>query len=179
METRLMVIGCSCSGKSTFSRKLAEITGLPLTHLDRLFWKSGWIEEDRDIFLTKQKSIVRQDKWIIDGHYRSTMEMRLERAQVIYRFRIGTIACLLGYVKRLMEKRHAVRPDITVGCEERIEWDFIKWIAGFSRKQEKRTDEILKKYPHIKVITFYSRRQADKYLDSIRSYKNNNQEIKL
>lgn len=171
METRLMVIGCSCSGKSTFSRRLAEITGLPLTHLDRLFWKSGWIEENRDIFRTKQKNIVMQDSWIIDGNYKGTMEMRLERAQIVYRFRIGTLACLQGYAKRLIQGKLKVeRTDITDGCEERLDWDFLKFIAGFSRNQEKQTDEILKKYPDVKVITFRSRKQAERYLDKLESH---------
>lgn len=168
MKTRLMVIGCSCAGKSTFSRRLAKITGLPLTHLDRLYWKSGWIEEDKQIFKAKQKNIVMQESWIIDGNFRSTMEMRLERAQIVYRFKIGTLACLQGYAKRLIQSKLKVkRTDITEGCEQKFDWDFLKFITGFSRNQEKLADEILKNYPYVKVITFYSRKQAERYLDRL------------
>lgn len=171
MKTRLMVIGCSCAGKSTFSQRLAKITGLPLTHLDRLYWKSGWIEEDKQIFKAKQKNIIMQESWIIDGNFRSTMEMRLEHAQIVYRFKIGTLACLQGYGKRLIQAKLKVkRTDITEGCEQRFDWDFLKFIAEFSRKQEKQTDETLKKYPDVKVITFHSRKQANLYLDRLEDY---------
>ena len=97
--------------------------------------------------------------------------MRLERAQIVYRFRIGTLACLQGYAKRLIQGKLKVeRTDITDGCEERLDWDFLKFIAGFSRNQEKQTDEILKKYPDVKVITFRSRKQAERYLDKLESH---------
>ena len=41
---RVMVIGCSGSGKSTFSRALHEIIELPLIHLDQYFWQANWEE---------------------------------------------------------------------------------------------------------------------------------------
>ena len=37
---RILVVGSPGSGKSTFSRALGELTGLPLIYLDRLFWNA-------------------------------------------------------------------------------------------------------------------------------------------
>lgn len=45
---RILVIGSPGSGKSTFSRKLAEITEIPLVHLDKEFWNYGWVETPRE-----------------------------------------------------------------------------------------------------------------------------------
>lgn len=44
---RIMVIGCSGSGKSTFALELGRITGIEVTHLDRLNWRAGWKEVSR------------------------------------------------------------------------------------------------------------------------------------
>ena len=46
---RVLVIGSPGAGKSTLSHQLAERTGLPLHHLDRMHWLPGWIERDRDV----------------------------------------------------------------------------------------------------------------------------------
>ena len=47
---RVLVIGCPGAGKSTLTRALAETLGLPAVYLDRLWWKSGWINRTRAEF---------------------------------------------------------------------------------------------------------------------------------
>ena len=38
---RVMIIGCGGAGKSTLARKLGEKTGLPVVHLDQIWWAPG------------------------------------------------------------------------------------------------------------------------------------------
>lgn len=94
---RIMVIGCSGSGKSTFALELGRITGIEVTHLDRLNWRAGWKEVSRNEFDRQLDEVLKKDSWIIDGNYSRTMEKRLEKAQVVFRFRLSTAACLYGY----------------------------------------------------------------------------------
>lgn len=161
-----MVIGCSASGKSTFARRLGKITGLPVTHLDNLFWKSGWIEEDREVFRRKQQEVIDTDRWIIDGHYKSTMDIRLERADLVFWYRLSRYKCISGYIRRMLKGmiKKGGRPDITEGCNEKLDFEFMKYIWNFNKTQVKPTEELLKHYPNIKVIIFNSRKQADKFL---------------
>lgn len=42
----IMVLGLSCSGKSTFSTKLGELLDLKVIHLDHYYWKTPWIIND-------------------------------------------------------------------------------------------------------------------------------------
>ena len=74
---RVIVIGCSGSGKSTFSRKLQEKTGLPLHYLDMIFHKPDKTTLSREEFDRLLMQILREDEWIIDGNYQRTMALRL------------------------------------------------------------------------------------------------------
>lgn len=122
------------------------------------------------MFREKQANIIQSDSWIIDGHYFSTMEMRLERADIIFCFKIGRINCILGVIKRFIFNFGKTRPDMGEGCNEKIDWEFIKYIWDFDKIQLHRTDELLKSYPDIKVITFHSRSQAESYLKRAAEY---------
>ena len=39
---RILIIGCSGSGKSRLARQLGQKLGLPVVHLDQLWWKENW-----------------------------------------------------------------------------------------------------------------------------------------
>lgn len=122
------------------------------------------------MFREKQTNIIQSDSWIIDGHYFSTMEMRLERADIIFSFKIGRINCILGVIKRFILNFGKTRPDMGEGCNEKIDREFIKYVWDFDKTQLHRTDELLKSYPDIRVITFHSRRQAERYLKGAAEY---------
>jgi adenylate kinase family enzyme len=58
---RILVIGSSGSGKSTFARRLGELLSLEVIHLDRLFRSSGWIETPKNEWRTKvAKSLLKK-----------------------------------------------------------------------------------------------------------------------
>ena len=80
---RVLVIGSCGAGKSTFSRRLHKLTGLPLLHLDRHYWKPGWVESEVDEWKAKVEELIAGDEWIIDGNYGGTMEMRMRRADTV------------------------------------------------------------------------------------------------
>ena len=83
---RILVIGCCGAGKSTFSKNLTEATGLPLYHLDRIFWSPNWVEQERSIFLQKMDAWLAQERWIIDGNYTRTLDRRISKADTIFFF---------------------------------------------------------------------------------------------
>ncbi len=67
MFQRAIVIGCPGSGKSTFSRKLRDSTGLPLYYLDLLWHKPDRTTVSREKFDKRLYEILMQEQWIIDG----------------------------------------------------------------------------------------------------------------
>lgn len=75
---RVLVIGCPGAGKSTLTRALAETLGLPAVYLDRLWWKSGWINRTRAEFDARLDAALAGDAWVMDGNYLRTLPRRLE-----------------------------------------------------------------------------------------------------
>lgn len=79
---RVLIIGSSGSGKSTLARQLGAKLELPVVHLDRHYWHPGWVYIHYEWQRTVAK-LVQREEWIIDGNYRSTLEMRLEAADSV------------------------------------------------------------------------------------------------
>ena len=128
---RILVIGSPGAGKSTLSHQLAARTGLPLSHLDRMFWLPGWVERDRDEGLAELRGVLAQDRWIIDGNYGSSLPLRLERADTVVWLDYPTHTCLARVFKRWWQFRGKTRPDMTEGCPENLNLEFLHYVLVF------------------------------------------------
>ena len=80
---RIMIIGCPGSGKSTFARALAPKTGLPLHHLDMMYWNPDRTTKPKEEFRAALREIINLPDWIIDGNYGSTLELRMEACDTV------------------------------------------------------------------------------------------------
>jgi adenylate kinase family enzyme len=74
---RVLVIGSGGAGKSTFATRLAQLTGLPLFHLDALYWKPGWVETPKEVWSRTMGQLIAGARWVMDGNYGGTLEQRL------------------------------------------------------------------------------------------------------
>ena len=164
---RIVVIGSPGSGKSTFSRKLSEITGIPLIHLDKEFWNYGWVETPKEEWIKKQENLISGDKWIIDGNYGSTLDIRIEKADTIISFQLSRTMCILSYFKRLITNINKIRPDMPEGCLEKLDFEFMKYIWNFPKISGKRNLEILAGSRDKHIIIFKKRSEANKYIKQL------------
>ena len=130
---RVLVIGSPGAGKSTLSHALARRAGLPLHHLDRMFWLPGWVERDRDEGRAELARVLAQDCWIIDGNYGSTLPLRIARADTVVWLDYPTALCLGRALRRWWMYRGHSRPDMTEGCPERLDGEFLLYILNFRR----------------------------------------------
>jgi adenylate kinase family enzyme len=80
---RVLVIGSPGGGKTTLSRELGKLLDLPVYHLDKLFWKPGWALSDDESFRALQRELVSKPRWIIDGNYDRTLDVRLPHADTV------------------------------------------------------------------------------------------------
>ena len=66
---KIIVIGCPGSGKSTFARALHNKTGIPLYHLDMMYWNADKTTVGKRAFLERLSAVLEREAWIIDGNY--------------------------------------------------------------------------------------------------------------
>jgi adenylate kinase family enzyme len=80
---RVVVIGSSGSGKSTFGHRLSGACDLARVELDALNWAPGWVDRsktDLDGFVRRVEAAISGDRWVTDGNYREAMTRILPRA---------------------------------------------------------------------------------------------------
>jgi adenylate kinase family enzyme len=80
---RVVVVGTSGSGKSTFARELAHRIGAPHVELDALNWDPGWTnlsEIDPETFRARVREAVAADAWTCDGNYSVVRPIVVARA---------------------------------------------------------------------------------------------------
>lgn len=160
---RVMVIGSPGAGKSTFSRRLAAITGLPLRHLDAEFWLPAWTEPAPGDWQRKLAGIVAGDRWIIDGNYGSSLAVRVARADTIVHLDYPTALCLWRAVKRIVTTFGRVRADSADGCPEKFDAAFLWYIAMFRTKKQARIERLLSGFDGT-LVRFSQPSQAEAWL---------------
>lgn len=117
---RILILGSSGSGKSILARQLGSTLELPVIHLDRHFWHPGWQRTPHAEWVQVTKKLIARDAWIIDGNYRSTLDLRLKAADTVVFLDLPRWLCVMRAIKRRIEYMNRPRPDIAQGCKERI-----------------------------------------------------------
>lgn len=168
---RVAIIGGNGSGKTTFARQLARRTGLPLVHLDRLYWSEDWTPRAAGEFDRLLAAELEKSEWILDGNIRRTLPERLPHCDTIFYFDFPAIACFRGAFQRVWKNRGRSRPDMGGRCVERFDrktWKFLLSTLSFNRKNRPFYREALARCPNAEVIVFKSRRQACRWLAGAR-----------
>ena len=161
---RIMIIGCGGAGKSTLARKLGEKTGLPVVHLDKLFWKPGWESVSREEFDRLHRQELAKERWILDGNFDRTMLERLARCDTVIYLDFPRIICMLGVMKRILTTYGTVRPDMGEGCPERIDWEFLQWVWNFNKNKRAANYRRLAEVEEVNIIILKNRSQVERFL---------------
>jgi adenylate kinase family enzyme len=165
---RVLVIGNSGSGKSTFARALGAKTGLPVTHIDQIFWQPGWVQAPRDAYVARLDAVLARDEWIIDGTNSSTFDRRIPRADAIIWLKRSRVACCRRIIWRVLTSYGRVRPDMAAGCPEQFDWEFMKFVWGFDAVYESRIVAALDRYAAWpRTVILRSDRETAKYLGDL------------
>ena len=168
---RVLVDGMMGSGKSTFARELAARTGLPVIHLDTLYWRPGWVRPSDDEWRERQRTLVAGDAWIIDGNYNETLPLRLERADTVVFLDTPWWLCASRAFLRGLRKPGGEMPE---GCRDsrsrrlRDEWGGVGRIWRNRRSERDcARSEFLRHGSHATVHVLRSRREAREFLDAV------------
>lgn len=169
---RILFIGCPASGKSTLSKQVKEITGLPLTHLDAVYHKANWKKIPKDEWEKKLADLLAGEEWILDGNYNRTMPLRFNRADTIVLLDYNTKICLERMLKRREEFKGKKRDDVAEGCDERDNPEFTKLIENFRKEARPRIYKLLKEYKNGRsIIILKSPKATEKWLKKLEDNK--------
>ena len=162
---KVLVIGCCGAGKSTFSKKLEKILKLPLIHLDKYYHKPNWEEPEKDEWEQVLRKLVKQKRWIMDGNYADSFDIRFPLADTIIYLDYPSIKCCLRVIKRNITDFRKKRSDIADGCKERFDLFFLKFVLTFNYKNR---ENIYNRLENIKttkeVIILKNDKEADLFL---------------
>ena len=165
---RVIIIGCGGSGKSTLARALGEKTGLPVVHLDQIFWSPGsWQHLEKEEFDAQLVQKLEKPQWIMDGNFNRTMPTRLEKCDTVIYLDYNRFVCLFSWLKRVITNWGKTRPDMGPDCNEWIDPEFAKWIWQFNATYRKKYYALLARQRDKKIYIFKNRRQLRKFLTQL------------
>ncbi|QDS96986.1 AAA family ATPase [Adhaeretor mobilis] len=168
---RIVVVGTSGSGKSTFSKKLSQELSIPYVALDELFWNPGWVETPAEEFRESVQQAADQPRWVIDGNYTSTQDITLPRADTAIWLNYSRAKVIYRLAKRSLWRSFSGQC-ITPGNRETFRRTFAsgdsvllwawkthpKYRRKYARLFAERAQESLK------VVEFQRPREADEFL---------------
>ena len=165
---RVAIIGPCGAGKSTLARQLGTHLELPVFHLDRLYWKPGWVESEREEFRGRQLALVESAAWIVDGNYGSTFDLRMARADLVIYLDFPRRIYFRRVLWRSIRGLGRTRPDLTEGCPERLDLSFFRFTWNIPTQSRPRTLEGLARHNVAgRLVRLRSPRDVRHFIDAL------------
>lgn len=161
---RVLVIGAGGAGKTTVASTIAERLGLPLVHLDALYWHPGWTPTPPDEWRRVVESLVARPRWVMDGNYGGTLDIRLAACDTVIFLDLPRHVSLWRVLKRRLRYWRRVRPDIAPGCPERLTWEFVQWIWTYPKRRRGQILERLRRLTGRQVVILSSPSEVQRFL---------------
>lgn len=165
---KIAVIGYSGAGKSTLAKRLSVQFKLPLLYLDTIHFKPHWIErDDEESCEVISDWMDGHSSWVIDGNYESLLQQRrFDEADHIIFLDFPKRLCVKRVKQRYKEYAGRSRESVTMGCEEKLDDEFLDWVKSgcLTRYKAAAYDRIEKAYPD-KFIRCRSDADVDNFVE--------------
>ncbi|QTA83788.1 p-loop domain-containing protein [Desulfonema limicola] len=169
---RIVVVGTSCSGKTTLARKLSGRLEIPHIEMDALYWGSNWTERPKSEFIELVKNAVMQKSWVMDGNYRIVRDIVWGRANILIWLNYPFLTILYQALMRTIS-RAITKEELFSGNRESFIMSFFSkesillWVLKSFPRRKREYPKLFKtgKYSHLRIIELRNRCQADELID--------------
>lgn len=166
LGTKIVVLGVSASGKSTFARSLAKKTFIPIMHMDMHMWQPGWNYVGNEATVAIIKEAAKRDRWIIEGYIEKEAREELFNSAdtILYLDYSGWVASW-RYIRRWLTHRKEPRPELP-GSPDKFSFKFLKLV--FTKGEVYRLEQLFKsgKWDN-KITRFKTPKEAEQLLQSL------------
>jgi adenylate kinase family enzyme len=105
---RIVVTGPAGAGKSQLARELGTRLGIPVLHLDTLFWKPGWVATPTDEWEQLQRRELAAPEWIVDSQADDMLPDWLHAADAVVFVDASPLRCLWQVARRRAKRGTSV-----------------------------------------------------------------------
>ena len=175
---RINVIGTSGSGKSHFSKLLAEQLNIPYIEIDAIHWLPNWEHLETQELLDKLKALLEKEAWVLDGNYSKTNPMKWQYVDTVIWLDYGFFHTLKQLIFRSFKRavsKDELWPD--TGNTESFRRSFfskdsvILWMLHSYRINKKKYAKLFasEEFNRMNLVRIRSLKQADLYLENAKS----------
>lgn len=173
---RIVILGSGGSGKTTLANYINRKINLPIVYLDKEYWLPNWERPLQDDWNEKLTNLVKNDEWVMDGNYIDSLDIRLDRADLVIMLDIKQSICLAGIFFRTLFGIFFRRKDLSDGCKDKFDQnyvEFVSWVKQFKNVYFVQLVNLCLKYPNIDLKLFTKRRSARKFVKRMaKQYQN-------
>lgn len=138
--------------------------GLPVVHMDNLYWNEDKTSISFDELNKKLLPYLQNEEWIVDGNYHDTLKLRLEYATDVFFLKMPREQCIEGILERIDQPRD----DIPWVETKKDAVELIEWTIDYEERTKADEEALLKEYPNVKVHIIKNRDDADKFLEKLK-----------
>ncbi|MGE0104458.1 MAG: AAA family ATPase [Blastocatellales bacterium] len=165
---KVLVLGSGGAGKSTFARRLGEALNIEVVHLDSFYWRPGWIEPPKEEWDELVESLLTRESWVMDGNFGGTLELRAEACDTIVFLDRSRWLCLWRVIKRRLQYRNNVRPDMAPGCNEKIDLEFLLWVLLYPEQTRPKVEAVIERFgPGRRICRLQTEQQVEDFFDTL------------
>ena len=129
-----------------------------------MFWNADKTHVDKQTFIDRIKDVMKEEQWVIDGNYSSSIELRMQECDTIFFLDYPLEVCLEG--KR--SRRGKQRPDIPWVESEYDEQDeYIEYVRNYGIQNNQDLLRLFLKYNDKNIHIFRNRDEAAKFLQNL------------
>lgn len=177
---RIIVIGSSCSGKSSFAQTLAQKKQITHIELDQLHWLPNWVERPDSEFRELVQQAIDpavsegESAWIIDGNYSVTRDITWPQATHIIWLNHSFPLVLYRAITRSIHRAFTKKP-LFAGNVESFKQSFfsrdsiIWWVITTYHKKRRSYETLLEEQADkgVSVVELKGQGQVDEFFKSL------------